>query len=135
MYKILSVFLILTGFLFASYDTQKKAREIEKHLNSVLECLEKIDDNGISTRRICLKKIDREFIWIDRVSNSNGELGPLYYDLFNFYSDIRALLNASTNITFGNILSPSKWESAYHRGKDIGPQLENIIESINYHKK
>jgi len=134
MYKILSVFIILTAFSFASYDTQKKAREIEKHLNSVLQCLEKMDD-GISTRRICLKKIDNEFIWIDRVSNSSGELGPLYYDLFNFYSDTRALLNASTNITFGNLLSPSKWVSAYHRGKDIGPQLQSIVESINYYKK
>jgi len=134
MYKILSVFIIFSVFLFASYDTQKKAREIERHLNSVLQCLEKIDDDS-STRRICLKKIDREFIWIDRVSNRNGELGPLYYDLFNFYSDTRALLNASTNITFGNLLSPYKWESAYHRGKDIRPQLESIIESINYYKK
>jgi len=135
MYKILSVFIILTGLLFASYDTQKKAREIERHLNSVLQCLEKIDDHGSSIRRICLKKIDNEFIWIDRVSNRNGELGPLYYDLFNFYSDTRALLNASTNITFGNLLSPSKWASAYHRGKDIRPQLESIMESINYYKK
>lgn len=135
MYKILSIFLILNSFLFASYDTQKKAREIEKHLNSVLQCLGKIDDNEVNTKRICLNKIDREFIWIDRVSNSSGELGPLYYDLFNFYSDTRALLNAGTNITFGNLLSPSKWESAYHRGKDIRPQLESIKESINYYKR